>query len=216
MKRMKIECIASPPLGTNMYLVADAASGKAIAIDPSEAALQLLEKADAENWSIEAIVLTHGHIDHTAGAAMLSEATGAPVWAHTICEQTLNDPVRSGAALIGMEQTPCGLQRKLEDGDTVEAGALKLSVLHTPGHAPDAICLIGEEDAFVGDLLFRDSVGRYDFPDSDLSSLINSLRRLSDRLGEAVRVHPGHGPSTTMARERRSNHYLIEWLAGEA
>ncbi|MFW6286728.1 MAG: MBL fold metallo-hydrolase [Candidatus Sumerlaeota bacterium] len=212
MAELTFECIPSPPLDTNMFLVADTEARKAIAIDPSEAATKLLEKSRENDWTIEAIVLTHGHIDHTAGAAALAQASGAPVWGHALVEEALRDPVRSGAAFVGMEQTPCPLDRKLQDGDKISVGALELSILHTPGHAPDAICLIGEADAFVGDLLFRGGVGRYDFPDSDLSSLINSLRRLSDRLGDEVRIHPGHGPSSTMARERRENPYLLEWL----
>ena len=138
--------------------------------------------------------------------------TGAPVLAHTTAAPALKDPIRSGAAWLGMDLDPCEVTRTLADNDTVQVGGIALRVLCLPGHSPCSICLLGEGCCFGGDLLFRDGVGRWDLPGGNEKKLIASLRRLAAECGDDVAVYPGHGPATTMGRERRENSFLLQWL----
>jgi glyoxylase-like metal-dependent hydrolase (beta-lactamase superfamily II) len=212
MSPLLIECLISPPLETNTYLVADSEAGRAIAIDPSCVGEQILERCRENNWKLDAIVLTHSHIDHVHDTALLARETGAPVLAHKAAATALKDPIRSGAAWLGMDLDPCEVSRTLAENDTVQVGGIALRVLHLPGHSPCSICLLGEGCCFGGDLLFRDGVGRWDLPGGNEKKLIASLRRLASECGDDVTVYPGHGPATTMGRERRKNSFLLEWL----
>ncbi|HNY26530.1 MAG TPA: MBL fold metallo-hydrolase [Candidatus Sumerlaeota bacterium] len=207
-----IECLVSPPLGTNAYLVADPASAQALAVDPSCVGEELLARCRERGWKLIGIVLTHGHIDHTHDTASLARATGCPILCHTQTGPLLEDENRCGALWLGMQLEPAHATRLLEEDDTIALGGQTLRVLHTPGHTPGCMCLLGDGVCLTGDLLFRDSVGRWDFPEGDEEQLVASLRKLVARCPETTRLYPGHGPETTLARERHQNPYLLEWL----
>jgi glyoxylase-like metal-dependent hydrolase (beta-lactamase superfamily II) len=202
----------SPPLDTNAYLVADEEGGRVIAIDPACIGADLLWECKSRGWQLDAIVLTHGHIDHIRDAALMARESGAPILTHLVTTAFLEDPVRSGAAWLGMQHQPCMANRLLGDGDTIEVGTGQLRVLHTPGHTPGCICLLGEKECFTGDVLFCDAVGRWDFPGGDEAQLAESIRRLAGACGDEIILYPGHGATTTMGRERRHNPYLLQWL----
>jgi hydroxyacylglutathione hydrolase len=212
MSSLAIECLVSPPLDTNVYAIADPEMKHAIVVDPSCVGAALIELCRDRKWTLDAIVLTHGHIDHIHDAAFLARETGAPVLAHSAAIPALKDPIRSGAAWLGMHLDPCEATRELRDGDEVAVGEFTLRVLHLPGHSPCGICLVGEGCCFAGDLLFRDGVGRWDLPGGDEDTLIASIRRLAAECDDETHVYPGHGPATTMRRERRSNPFLRQWL----
>jgi glyoxylase-like metal-dependent hydrolase (beta-lactamase superfamily II) len=207
-----VECLVSPPLDTNAYLVADPASAQALAVDPSCVGEQLLARCRERGWNLSAVVLTHGHIDHTHDTASLARAAGCPILCHTSTAPFLEDETRCGALWLGMRLEPAHATRPLEEDDTIPLGGQTLRVLHTPGHTPGCMCLLGEGICLTGDLLFRNGVGRWDLPEGDGDQLAASLRKLAARCPDTARLYPGHGPATTMGRERRENPYLLEWL----
>ena len=177
-----------------------------------DAMIDEMKRCAEKGWELEATVLTHGHVDHVHDAALMKEESAKPLLAHPLTELALQNPNLSGAAMMGLVMEPCELSGRLEDGDTVSLGGARLKVLHTPGHSPGSICLLGEGICLTGDLLFRDGVGRWDFQNGDRDTLIESLRKLARECPDDTVLYPGHGPSTTMGRERRDKPYLLEWL----
>jgi glyoxylase-like metal-dependent hydrolase (beta-lactamase superfamily II) len=200
------------PLETNCWIVSDEHDGPAIVVDPADDASAILVALG--DLSVAAIVLTHRHFDHIGAVRELVAATHAPVLAHALDAEGLLTSSGTGGALFGFECTAPFPDRLLEDGDVIEAGSLSLSVLHTPGHTPGGICLLARDDTggpphlFAGDTVFAGSVGRTDFEGGDARALSHSIaRQIAPLLPETV-VHPGHGPDTTVGRERRINPFF--------
>lgn len=205
---MQISSLVVGPIETNCYLLADETADNAAAvIDPGDEAERIVEHIRHNNLRPVCILLTHGHPDHVSGIAGVLEAfPGLPIYVHKNDRELA---VRKGRL------DECGasaLLRLYEDGDTVEVGSLRLQVLLTPGHTPGSVCLKLEDQVlFTGDTLFEGSCGRTDFPGGSMDQMMDSLFRLG-KLGGAFAVYPGHGPSTTMEREFRSNYYLLSAL----
>ncbi|TLM76779.1 MAG: MBL fold metallo-hydrolase [Actinobacteria bacterium] len=194
-------------LQTNCWLADDGAGGPTVVIDPAGDADLLLEAIEGED--VAWVVLTHGHFDHIGAADEVRDATGAPLAVHEADAHAITDAVGAGGALFGFDHTTRAAERLLDDGDMVEAGALRLRVLHTPGHTPGSICLLaeGEDHLFSGDTLFAGSVGRTDFPGGDGRALSRSLALLAGVSPDTL-VHCGHGPDTTIEREVRVNPFF--------
>jgi len=197
------------PLDTNAWLVSDTAGGPLVVIDPAHDARTLLAAVGVR--PVAAVVLTHGHFDHLAAAREVLAATGAPLLVHSSDADSITTADGTGGTLFGFDDSAPPADRTLAEGDTVEAGALRLVVFHTPGHTPGSICLYVQEqdggELFAGDTLFAGSVGRTDFAGGDLLAMRASVARLSG-LPDSVRVHPGHGPDTSIGRERRVNPFF--------
>lgn len=199
---MKIKAIAVGPLETNCYIVWDEASGEGVIIDPGDEPDRILELSGG--LDIKYIVLTHAHFDHAGAVPELKEATGARVALHPGDLEAYRS-VAEQAAFWGFDSGPMPEPDvMLEDGDELKAGALRLRVLHTPGHSPGGICLLGDGVLFSGDTLFQGSVGRTDFSGGSASQLLESFRRLMALPAETV-VLPGHGPASTIGAERTGN-----------
>lgn len=199
------------PLETNCWVVSDDSDGPAVVIDPGGDAEAVLRVVG--DRGVAAIVLTHAHFDHIGAAGEIVEATGAPLLAHGIDAKRLtsSEAGGTGGALFGFHDVAPEADRELDDGDTVTAGQLIMTVLHTPGHTQGGICLFaedpsgGEPHLFSGDTLFAGSVGRSDFPGGDARALSRSIAEKLAPLPGATVVHPGHGPDTTLSRESRFN-----------
>ena len=179
----------------NTYLLFNDA-GEALVIDPGYEADAILDALEGK--TLKAIVLTHGHFDHVGAVKELVAETGCEVYIHA-AEATLPPMMTAGELYY---------TRTYAEGDTVTPiSGVELKVLHTPGHTPGSVCLLWGDQMFSGDTLFQGSCGRVDFPGGDPQEMLKSLRRLASLQAE-YQVHPGHGESTTLNREKGYNPYL--------
>ena len=204
---MIIETLAVGPFATNCYIVGSGLGQQGMIIDPGDDAGQILSRVSRLKLDIKFIVLTHGHIDHTGALKEVKEATGSQVAVHVDDARTLND--RSLGIFLGISQPSLPPpDRLLKDGDEVAANGLRFTVLHTPGHTPGGICLLGDGVLFSGDTLFNYGIGRTDMPGGSYSQLMDSIQNKLMTLPDEVVVYPGHGPETTIGDERRGNTFL--------
>ncbi|HEX8025151.1 MAG TPA: MBL fold metallo-hydrolase [Candidatus Limnocylindrales bacterium] len=198
------------PAGTNVHLLADARTREAIAIDTAIPSLDWIRgELDARGWTLKLIVSTHGHWDHIGDNAAVQAHTGAPIAAHPLDAHRLTDPQPLWAPFPIPMSVPAV---ELAEGGEVRFGAIRLEVLHTPGHTEGSVCLL-ERDAGLllsGDTLFARSFGRVDFPGGDPAAMAESLARLAT-LDDGLAVLPGHGRETTIGDER----HWLEWVARE-
>lgn len=206
---MTVDTFVRGPLENNVYLVADEASGEALVIDPAIGSEDLLEIIAGRGLKLRWVVNTHGHFDHVGENAAFLAGTDAQLAIHRADLESLRQ-VKGIAAFYGCsaEKSP-DPDRFLEDGDELVLGSHTFRVTHTPGHSPGGVCLIGHGVAFVGDTVFEGSVGRTDLPGSSHEELMESLRKLS-ALPEETVVYAGHGPPTTIGKEKKHNPFLQE------
>ena len=202
---MQIERFVLNAFSTNCYVLYD--GGEAVVVDPGAESEKVLEFLARQQLRTVAIINTHGHCDHIAGNAWFKEQTKAPLAIHVADAPYLTDPLLNLGQQVRLEAAPLEADRLLQEGDEITFGSCTLQVLHTPGHTPGGICLYGHGILVSGDTLFRQSVGRWDFPGSDEQALFGSLRRLA-QLPPETKVYPGHGFSTTIGRELEDNPFL--------
>jgi glyoxylase-like metal-dependent hydrolase (beta-lactamase superfamily II) len=207
---MEFTILPVTPYQQNCSLVWDAA-GRAALIDPGGEAERLLAEVAAHKLTLEKILLTHGHLDHVGAAAELRESLGIPIVGPQREEAFWLDLLPQQAELFGFPPTPAFTPDQwLEDGDSVEVGALRFDVLHCPGHTPGHVVFYQPDArlAFVGDVLFKGSIGRSDFPRGDHAALLVAIREKLFPLGDDVRFVPGHGAMSTFGHERRDNPFV--------
>lgn len=204
------EIIPVGMLGCNCSIVGDETTGEAMVIDPGDDVERILAILRQHGLTLKTIVVTHAHIDHIGGAARLRAATGAPVYMHQ-ADTMLSDHLDTQAAWLGIEvpEDP-GIDTPAREGDTLRAGSIEATVLHTPGHTPGSISLYlaAENMLIAGDTLFRGSVGRTDLPGGDSAEIVRSIRAKIYSLPESTIVIPGHGAATTIATEKKSNPFV--------
>jgi glyoxylase-like metal-dependent hydrolase (beta-lactamase superfamily II) len=204
-----LETLPVGALRTNCYVLGCEETRLGAVIDPGGDAADILAAVERRRLALKYVLLTHAHFDHIGAAGEVAEATGAAVALHPGDLALLR--ARGGAALFGMFSRPCPEPAlSLADGQVVELGALRLSVLHTPGHTPGHVTFHEPTAgaAFDGDVLFQDGIGRTDLPGGNLDQLIDSIHTKLFVLPEYTVLYPGHGPSTTVGEEKWHNPFL--------
>ncbi len=198
---------------TNCYLL-DAGEGRGVLIDAGLDPEALVRWIESKKLAPEAILVTHGHVDHIFGIeAVRRRWCEAKIVIGRDDARALTNPMINASFFFGMKVTAPKADRLLDDGDTVEIGRVKFRAIHTPGHRPGSICFYAEEmdgkpALFSGDTLFRETVGRTDIPDGDEDALVKSIREKLLVLPGNTVVYPGHGPSTTIAHEKKHNPFF--------
>jgi len=185
-----VETFIVGPLEENCYLLYDETSREASLIDPGADPEKILDFINKHNLTLKNIIITHGHWDHVGAIDHVKHATGAPVHIHKLDMGTVS------------------AENFLKEGDAVVIGNAQYKVIHTPGHSPGSVSLVGDGFLLTGDLLFCGGVGRTDLPGGSWSVLEESIRHKIYSFPDATEVLPGHGPTTTIGQEKLSNPFV--------
>ena len=207
---MILETLVVGNVFTNCYIIGCENTKDGIVIDPGGNPDRILERIGALGVNITSIINTHGHADHIEANREVKEATGAQILIHTSDGPMLTDPERNLSIFFGPAVDSPPADRFLAEGEEVEVGHITLKVLHTPGHSPGSISLVGEGIVFSGDALFAGSIGRTDFPGASYDQLIDSIRTKLFTLDGSLKVSSGHGPESTIGWEKAHNPFFNE------
>lgn len=205
---MIIKTLALGPIMANCFIVGCENTKSAVVIDPGDEVNKILLALADSKLTVKYIINTHGHFDHVGANKRMKDATGAPILIHKSDADMLAQ-VSLSAMAFGMsgEDSPPA-DKTIDEGDKITFGDITLTVLHTPGHSLGGVSLHSNGVVFVGDSLFAGSIGRTDFPGGDYDTLIRSIKTKLFPLGDDVVVYSGHGPATTIGREKRYNPFL--------
>lgn len=214
---MKYKIIPVTPFQQNCNLIWCDKTNKAAIVDPGGDVDRIIAEVEKQGVHVEKILLTHGHIDHVGGATELAQRLNVAIIGPHKDDQFLLDDLADQSRMFQFK--PCDTfvpAQYLNDGDVVTVGDLSLQVCHCPGHTPGHVVFFEpiSKTAWVGDVLFKGSIGRTDFPQSSHPALIDSITKKLWPLGGEVEFIPGHGPSSTFAQERRSNPFVADQLFG--
>lgn len=195
-------------LEVNCYLLACEATREGIIVDPGDNVETILQLIKDNNVNIVEIVATHGHFDHIGRVTSLKQATGAPFAIHK-ADMFMVEGLVDIAAFLGIKTDPSPqVDRFIDESDTITFGNESLNIRHVPGHAPGNIALIWPGHAIVGDSVFAGSIGRTDLEGADPQTLMESIHTQILTLSDDTILYPGHGPNTTVDREKRTNPFL--------
>ncbi len=207
---MIVEMMQLGPIGTNGYILHDDATRRGAVIDPGGDAPEVLAALNQLGVAVEAIVATHAHFDHIGAVRDLVEATRAPFLLYEAELPVLQVAAERASTLFGIHvPQPPPPDRLVRHGDILTLGGSGFRAVHTPGHSPGHMCLIGDGVAFVGDVIFEGGIGRTDLPGGDYDTLMRSIATHILPLPDDTLLYNGHGPATTVDRERRTNPFLV-------
>ncbi|KTQ82338.1 hypothetical protein NS226_22355 [Aureimonas ureilytica] len=213
MSRLSIEIVPVTPFQQNCCILFDADEKRGVVVDPGGDVPDILAALDRLGVSLEAIWITHGHIDHAGGAMDLKDATGVDIIGPHRDDQPLLSRLEDQARMFGLSGDVRNAvpDRWLGEGETLSIGSHKFEVLHTPGHSPGHVVFFNRAARFLhaGDVLFAGSIGRTDLPGGDHATLLRSIREKVLPLGDDVGFICGHGPGSRLGTERRSNPFLV-------
>ena len=205
---MILKRIIVGPLESNCYIIADERTKETLLVDPGDEPDRIIDVINKNNFKIKYIILTHAHFDHVGALSDIKQETGAPIIIHHDERETYRG-TREHAAFLGFEIDEIPEPDVLvSEGDILEIGDLKFEIIHTPGHSPGGICLLGKDILITGDTIFAGSVGRTDLHGGDILQLKNSFKRIMS-LSEEIKILPGHGPETTVGREKKENFFSL-------
>lgn len=209
-ERLKAGIVPVTPFQQNCTLVWDEATKRGVVVDPGGDLPRITGAIAQVGIQVEAILLTHGHVDHASGAADLKEQLGVDIIGPHIADKFLLDDLASNR--FGIPARNVTPDRWLDEGDTVEIGGRSFEIFHCPGHSPGSVVYFSRNQrlALVGDVLFAGSIGRTDFPYGDHAALVGAIKRKLLPLGDDVAFICGHGPTSTFGRERETNPFLNE------
>jgi hydroxyacylglutathione hydrolase len=204
-------CVTNGPFQENTWVIGDGA-GVGLVVDPGFELDEVVRTTEEAGITIEMIVCTHGHIDHASGVAELKGRLGVPFAMHP-ADRFILENLATQSQMFGLPipEVP-EVDRELADGDDLAVGQLTFRVVHTPGHTPGGCCLLANGHAITGDSLFAGSIGRTDLPGGSWETYQVTLREKILGWPDATRIHPGHGPDSTMAIERHTNQFLIDQM----
>lgn len=215
---MLIETRAVGPFFKNGFLLACERTADAVVIDPGDEVQAFVDLAAGRGLAVRYVLLTHAHVDHVTGVARARRAwPQAPIVVHR-ADQFLYDRAVEMGRMFGLDVEPLPpVDAYYEDGQVIRFGDYEVRAHHTPGHCPGGVCLQvghageagGGKDLFVGDTLFAGSIGRTDLPGGNYDTLIRAITTTLFAFGDDARVHPGHGPSTSIGQERATNPFLV-------
>ncbi len=204
---LKVQPITVGAFQENSYLVVDEESNRAVIVDPGGEGDRIVDAIERSGAELEAIWVTHAHVDHVGAIASVKRRWDVPVYLHPL-DRRLYEAASRQAEVYGLPfEEPPDPDREFSDGQEVQLGDARMTVMHAPGHAPGHVVIHGNGIALVGDCLFAGSIGRTDLPFSNPPQLADSLRRIASLPDETV-VYPGHGVPTTIGEEKQSNPFL--------
>ena len=205
---MIVEYMPVGPIMANCYIVGCEETREAVVIDPGEDAEKILQKLAELKLKVKYIVNTHGHFDHVGANGKLKEATGAELLIHAADAPMLGHLVQAAASFGLRSENSPPPDRTIDEGDEIKVGNITFEVIHTPGHSPGGISLKADNYLFVGDTLFSGSIGRTDLPGGNFNTLKESIQKKIFPLGDNIRVFTGHGPETSVGREKKFNPFV--------
>ncbi len=209
--KRRVKGISLGPFDTNCYIVTAADTKDCWIIDPGFEPGEAVQYVQGERLQPAAVILTHAHLDHVAGLAeVLGAFPGIPVLGHESERDWPGTPELNLSAQYGIPIVAPGATRFIGEGETLRLGEDAWRVLHTPGHSPGSLAFVNDVsgEAVVGDTLFAGSIGRTDFPRASFAELERSIREKLYTLPDSTVVYPGHGPATTIGREKRGNPFV--------
>ncbi len=205
---MNIESLVVGPIQVNCFIITCSSTNQSAIVDPGGDADRILNLCESKKINVTKILLTHGHFDHIGAVQSVQDATGADIFMHQADEFLIEAAPMQAAAFGLPAPNTFSVDTFLKEGDDIQIGKVNATVLETPGHSPSCVCFYFENDLFAGDTLFYGGIGRTDLPGGNYNQILNSIKTKLFVLPDELKVYSGHGPATTIGREKQYNPFV--------